>query len=241
MAGNIIPAIATTNAMTAALCVLQAFKVLKNDYDSAKMVFLERSGARAINTDSLKPPNPDCAVCAVAQRKIFINPESATLNDLVEKVLRLELGYGEEFSVSNQIGTIYDPDLEDNLPKKLSELGVEKDSFITVVDEEDDNPRVNLEILVSERTDDKSPISLEASDADIPRKPKPAGEQQPPVNAQENGISGKLKRTADEAGLEVVEAQPSKKIANGTEDCNNTPTNPIIVEDDTGTILIDAD
>ena len=145
----------------------------------------------------------------------------------MEKVLRLELGYGEEFSVSNQIGTIYDPDLEDNLPKKLSELGVEKDSFITVVDEEDDNPRVNLEILVSERsvdqnntlryqqltftrTDDKSPISLEASDADIPRKPKPAGEQQPPVNAQENGISGKLKRTADEAGLEVVEAQPSK-------------------------------
>ena len=65
----------------------------------------------------------------------------------MEKVLRLELGYGEEFSVSNQIGTIYDPDLEDNLPKKLSELGVEKDSFITVVDEEDDNPRVNLEIL----------------------------------------------------------------------------------------------
>jgi len=38
MAGNIIPAIATTNAMTASLCVLQSFKVLQDDLSHAKMV-----------------------------------------------------------------------------------------------------------------------------------------------------------------------------------------------------------
>ena len=38
MAGNIIPAIATTNAIVAGLCVLQSFKILKGDYSSTKEV-----------------------------------------------------------------------------------------------------------------------------------------------------------------------------------------------------------
>jgi ubiquitin-like 1-activating enzyme E1 B len=38
MAGNIIPAIATTNAIVAGLCVLQSFKVLRGDYSRTKEV-----------------------------------------------------------------------------------------------------------------------------------------------------------------------------------------------------------
>lgn len=114
-------------------------------------MFLERSGVRAINTANLSAPNPQCPVCSVAQGRISIDLERATLNDLVEDVLRGQLGYGEELSISNQMGTIYDPDLDDNLPKKLKDLGVSNDSFLTVVDEEDENTRVNLDLLVSER------------------------------------------------------------------------------------------
>lgn len=42
MAGNIIPAIATTNAIVAGLCVLQAYKVLKGEYNKAKEVSSRR-------------------------------------------------------------------------------------------------------------------------------------------------------------------------------------------------------
>ncbi|KAJ9244783.1 hypothetical protein DTO169E5_1164 [Paecilomyces variotii] len=248
MAGNIIPAIATTNAMTAGLCVLQAFKVLRDDYEHAKMVFLERSGARAINSDSLKPPNPNCPVCSVAQGRVFYDPEKATLKDLVEGILRSNLGYGEEFSVTTDLGTIFDPDLEDNLPKKLSELGVKNESFITVVDEEDDEPRVNLELVLSvksESAQEGKPVSLEKA-IEIPRKPK-APAPEPPKDEHVNGVSGpdtngiagKRKRDAQEA--EITNGQERAKRFHGNA-VDGDGDNPIVLDEaDSGAILIDDD
>lgn len=80
----------------------------------------------------------------------MIDPARATLQDLVEGVLRLELGYGEELSVLNNSEVIYDPDLEDNLAKKLSDFDLRKDSFVTIIDDEDE-PRVNVELVFVER------------------------------------------------------------------------------------------
>ena len=174
MAGNIIPAIATTNAMVAGLCVLQAFKIMRQDLKKARNVFLERSSARVINCEALRPPNPDCSVCGVTSSKLIIDPARATLNDLVEGVLKEVLGYGDEFSVNNEVGTLYDPDLEDNLEKKMSDLGVKGDSFLTVIDEDDnDHPRMNISLSVSEQTlpNDAKPVQI-SEVFEITRRPK---------------------------------------------------------------------
>lgn len=248
MAGNIIPAIATTNAMTAGLCVLEAFKVMRGDYfgaKSAKMVYLERGGPRAMNSESLRPPNPDCAVCGIATSRLDFDPTRATLNDLVEDVLRLQLGYGEELTINNEVGTVYDPDLDDNLNKKFEDLGIKNESFLTVIDDDEENPRVNLQFAISSKAlpEDKKPVVL-VTKPDIARRPRKSaagtnGEAINVVDPVTNGTStAKRKRVADEADLDgdtpVKKAQAPASVP-GVD-------NTIILDDKgDGAIVIDDD
>ncbi|OJD37633.1 uncharacterized protein BKCO1_6000164 [Diplodia corticola] len=246
MAGNIIPAIATTNAMTAGLCVLQAFKVMRNDYDKAKMVFLTRSTDRVLTAENLHPPKPECPVCSVAQTKLIVDTSRATLKDLVEDFLRLELGYGEEFSINSDAGVIYDPELEDNLPKKFGEIGLKADSFVTVIDEEDENPRVNLVLSITEQTlpEDAKPIRLPEK-LEIPHKPKVAHEHPAELNGNgavaTNGVDSQRKRTADTAGLEDDEQLHKRgRVAELTAAVEKPGcSGEVIVIDDNAPITID--
>ena len=82
---------------------------------------------------------------------MLIDPTRATLNDLVEDILKGQLGYGDEFSVNNEVGTLYDPDEDENLSKSFKDLGVKNDNFLTIIDDDDENPRVNLSLAISEK------------------------------------------------------------------------------------------
>ena len=195
MAGNIIPAIATTNAITAGVCVLQAFKVLRQDLSSARMVFLSRSSERIFSTEKLSAPNPSCDICSVARATVEVDLSRATLGDLVEGYLKKGLGYGDEISVlTDQL--LYDPDFDDNMDTEFTSIGVKEGTFITVIDDNEEEgdggealqPRVNLVLAVvnKEIEEDQDPI-VPAEPMVIPRKVKKV--EAPPAPQEVNGAA----------------------------------------------------
>lgn len=202
MAGNIIPAIATSNALTASLSVMLSYKVLKSQvgrHDAmakptannalptvtlaakeepplggSKMVFLNsRSTERVITTQGLGKPNPACPVCSPVYARLKIPSEiPPTLGHLVDEIQK-KLTY-EEFEIHTPIGLVYEADLDDNLPRALSDLGVNlnSNSFITVTDASDE-PRVDLVLSTSPHIEQHGLLQLELADLELPRKPQP--------------------------------------------------------------------
>lgn len=130
--------------------MLQAFKVLRENYEKAKITYLTKSTDRIISSESLRPPRQDCPVCGVTYANVLVDMSRAIVDDFVN-FLRIDLQYSE-FSVSADTDLIYDPDFEDNLTMKLSQLGVTNKSFLTVKDEGDGDPRSDVVFTIIEKS-----------------------------------------------------------------------------------------
>lgn len=157
--------------------------------------------------------------------------------------MRLQLRYGDkEIAVSSEAGILYDPDETENLPKTLSELGIQPDSFLTVTDEDDVEPFVNVVLHIEtphEEQPDK-PIKALAERLEIPKKPQ----QEPPVETkppESNGVviiddesASKRKRPLEE---EAGSPEAKKKKLDATAAAKGKAA--LVIDDDGGAILID--
>lgn len=162
MAGNIIPAIATTNAVIAGVIVLQALQVLRllsahpdptsSGAERTRSIYLQ-SGRPSVPLGAIfvSPPNPRCTVCRDKYVHVRCEPSRLTLGELSEAVMVAEAtitGEKREISIYEGGRVLSDPDFDDNLGCTLDEMGCGKGKFITFVDEAE--VLENLTIAISD-------------------------------------------------------------------------------------------
>eukprot|EP00049_Salpingoeca_infusionum_P013170 m.246172 g.246172 ORF g.246172 m.246172 type:complete len:508 (+) comp15374_c1_seq19:896-2419(+) len=94
MAGNIIPAIATTNAVVAGLIVTEAYKIVAGNPSTCREVYVCRQpmSAKLLSASTLPKPNPQCIACGARPTAcVTLNLETTTVQSLVSNVLKKRL------------------------------------------------------------------------------------------------------------------------------------------------------
>lgn len=92
MAGKIIPAISSSNALVAALQVIESIKILSGKFDELHGAVYQRLDQQRLQSfkRTNEDPNPSCQICTDDSKHIYSmdiqNLSSFTLKELVETV-----------------------------------------------------------------------------------------------------------------------------------------------------------
>ncbi|KAJ3117564.1 E1 ubiquitin-activating protein uba2 [Phlyctochytrium bullatum] len=225
MAGNIIPAIATTNAIVAGLIVLEAIKILRDQWKDCKHTIVMYGNKRKhiISSESLPTePAGDCGVCRNAFLSLAVDVESFTIGNLIDGVLRGDAGLNldGELSINEASRALYDDDFDDNRPLSFKQMAITHGKRLTVVHENDagEVATVLIFIIHKYRPSFIKVLTVPRPEAHnhqghfevLGKLPKPKHQKKPPPPeakkeaTSSNGASepGSKKRKADESELD---------------------------------------
>lgn len=140
LAGNIIPAIATTNAIAAGMIVIQAKNYLLGRYENIADLFITFDASRKnyFVRSNLVPPNPECKTCFVHRAILQCHPDVFTLGEVIDQAIPKfiqALGDAEIttdcLSILEGARMIYDEeDMPQSRSKTLSELQAGDSKFL---------------------------------------------------------------------------------------------------------------
>ncbi|ORX50334.1 hypothetical protein BCR36DRAFT_290400 [Piromyces finnis] len=143
IAGNIIPSIATTNAIISGVIIMDAYKILNNQLEDCNTIFLTRDSSNVFVNEFLSKPNPRCAVCRKSYFVLTVNIEKFTLNDLLNKVLmspkdKNGLALNGDITICEDQRILYDFDFDDKLNDTFSKVKIEDGKCLNVTCDDDD-------------------------------------------------------------------------------------------------------
>ncbi|EJS42199.1 uba2p [Saccharomyces arboricola H-6] len=184
IAGNIIPAIATTNAIIAGLSSLVSLRVLNllkyapvNEYTDLNMAFTAKasnlSQNRYLSNPKLASPNCNCPVCSkVCRGVIRLSSDCLKKMKLSELVglIRNKYAYPEDISLldASSQRLLVDYDFEDLNDRTLSEVNLGNGSIILFSDEEGDTMvRKSIEMYL-DVNDEFSPNTCRLPNIKVP-------------------------------------------------------------------------
>ncbi|KAG8099528.1 hypothetical protein GUJ93_ZPchr0013g37446 [Zizania palustris] len=94
VAGNIVHAVATTNAIIADLIVIEAIKVLQGNYKKYRMTYCLEHPSRKMLLMPVEPfePNKSCYVCSETPLLLEVDTKKTKLREVIDKIIKSKLG-----------------------------------------------------------------------------------------------------------------------------------------------------
>ncbi|KAK4284767.1 hypothetical protein QN277_001551 [Acacia crassicarpa] len=256
IAGNIVHAVATTNAIIAGLIVIEAIKVLKNDIKSYRMTYCLEHPTRKMLLMPVEPfePNESCYVCSETPLLLEINTHRSKLKDFVERIVKAKLGMNLPIIMQGsnllfEAGDDLDEDMianyEANLEKVLAELPspVTSGTMLTVEDLLQEFT-CNINIKHREEFDEeKEPDGMLLSGWTQPVSASEKEKEDKSINNGANSSDVTVEAVEDETGVVAVGvkkrriSETSEVAANAAADETNHKQYQVIDDEDDLVVL----